>query len=93
MLRLATRIEHKEDVKVSGDFCLFDLHEGVVNSGIMFCCPHEGCNEVTHLPLQPKNPTGWNWNEATKTLSPSILRTGGGHCRHHFSLIEGKWIP
>ncbi len=94
MLRIAVRKESKDDVREAGDYAIFDLHEGRQASGIKFCCPHAGCGDICHLPCHlGEDPTGWHWEEKTKTLSPSIQRLDKERCHHHFSLINGEWVP
>lgn len=90
MIRIAIKKEHQEDVRQAGDYCIFDLSHS--NDGIKFCCPHDGCGDITHLPLKPLN-RGWSWNESENTLSPSIQRMDKDRCNHHFSLIKGEWVP
>jgi hypothetical protein len=87
---VATRKESKDEVKATGDYAIFDLSH--TNDGIKFCCPHDGCGDVCHLPLEPLR-QGWHWDEKTKTLHPSIQRLDKERCHHHFSLIDGKWVP
>jgi hypothetical protein len=89
----ATRKRDRAEIKDAGDYCIFDLVYDRQNSGIEFICPRAGCGDRTHLPLKPPMQGGWQWNEEKKTLSPSILRMEPGLCQHHFSLIDGKWVP
>jgi len=91
MLRIATRKQTKEEVKDAGDYCIFDLVNQ--NDGFMFICPHDGCGDKCHIPLQPLGKSSWTWDEAKKTLSPSIQRKDPAHCEHHFSLTAGEWVP
>lgn len=91
--RPAIRKDTPEQVTEPGDYAIFPLNHEVPASGIAFMCPHAGCGDKTHLPLTPKNPNGWTWDEAKKTLSPSIQRRDEGLCLHHFSLINGQWVP
>lgn len=93
MLKPATRKENHHDVKASGDYAIFELCEGSPASGIMFVCPHEGCGDRCHLPVNRPNDRGWKWDEEKKTLSPSIQRLDKDRCHHHFSLIDGNWVP
>lgn len=90
MLRIAVRKQTMEELKDAGDYCIFDLCNSA--DGIAFICPHDGCGDSVHLPLQPLTP-GWVWDEAKKTLSPSIQRKDPGRCEHHFSLTNGEWVP
>lgn len=95
--RIAVRKE-KGQLKETGDYTI-QMRDG--DKGlIFFICPHDGCGDKCHLPLSPplkkgEAPTqnhGWQWNEETKTLSPSIQRMDK-NCSHHFSLINGDWVP
>ena len=90
---VATRKESKDHVKQTGDYAIFDLCGDAPASGIMFCCPHDGCGDICHLPVNRPQQNGWHWNEAEKTLRPSIQRLDKDRCHHHFSLIDGKWVP
>lgn len=90
---VATRKDSKDQVKAAGDYAIFDLCGDVVDSGIMFCCPHDGCGDICHLPINRPMQKGWTWTESTKTLAPSIQRLDKERCAHHFSLINGQWVP
>lgn len=93
MIRRAVRKATPAEVVDPGDYAIFDLHHDRPASGIEFMCPHPGCGDKTHLPLKAAHPGGWEWDEATKTLVPSILRQDERRCQHHFSLINGEWVP
>ncbi len=93
VLRKAVRKEARDLVTAAGDYAIFALKEGVEGSGIMFVCPHNGCGDKTHLPLKPSIENVWSWNEGAQTLSPSIQRLDPERCNHHFSLINGEWVP
>jgi hypothetical protein len=92
-LHAATRKDTTAQVTEPGDYAIFALNHATPASGIMFICPHPGCGDKCHLPLQPKYPGGWTWDETTKTLHPSVQRLDKTRCEHHFSLVNGDWIP
>lgn len=93
MLRKAVKKESREDVTQAGDYCLLEREPDNRIWAILFICPHEGCGDKSHVPLAPVVERGWNWNESATTLSPSIQRKDPSRCEHHFSLINGVWIP
>lgn len=93
MTGAATRKESKDDVKETGDYAIFDLCGDEPATGIMFCCPHQDCGDICHLPINRPGNSSWKWDEGKKTLSPSIQRLDKDRCDHHFSLIDGKWVP
>lgn len=95
----AARKGEGETLVNSGDYRVEMRENG--KGIIFFVCPHDGCGDRCHLlispPLKPGEADhqghGWQWNEERKTLSPSIQRMDKAHCTHHFSLIDGMWVP
>lgn len=93
MLRVAVRKENPEELRDAGDYCINLRERDNAPWNIEFICPHADCGDQSHVPLAPAVQRGWNWDEATKTLSPSIKRMDAERCEHHFSLINGEWVP
>ena len=92
MLRVAVRKNNPSEIVEAGDYCIFELGSKQ-DAGFFFMCPHEGCGDESHVPLAPMVERGWKWDEAARTLSPSIQRRDPRRCEHHFSLINGEWVP
>lgn len=87
----ATRVDdiHEGEGKLPG---AYELRRYDGETGIAFRCPC-GCGKEGYLPIRPQD-IGPSWefdgNDASPTVSPSVLFTGG--CKWHGWLRNGEWV-